>query len=116
MLTQLLSLMEDDNKSCRLLVCRCFRLLFLEFGSDINHDRLHNIYPDFIKRLDDSSDDVRVAAAKAFQAYFACFHDFQPSLYRAHLEAIYQGLLVHLDDQMDVIQQAVLGKSIPVVY
>ena len=67
------------------------------------------MYPDFLKRLDDNSDEVRVAAARAFQAHFGCFDDFQVSLYRAHLESIYQGLLVHLDDQEATIQQAILG-------
>lgn len=62
--------------------------------------------------MDDSKDEVRIAAAKAFQAYFECFEDFQVSLYRAHLEAIYKGLLVHLDDQQVNIQEAVLGQYI----
>ena len=80
-------------------------------GNSLDHDRLHNMYPDLLKRMDDSSDDVRVAVAHTFQAYFNCFeNDYDVSLYKAHLEAIYKGLLVHLDDPEPRIQEAVLGK------
>ena len=61
--------------------------------------------------MDDSSDDVRIAVAITFQKYFDCFEDdYNVGLYRAHLEAIYKGLLVHLDDPEPRIQEAVLGK------
>jgi dynein assembly factor 5 len=44
-----------------------------------------------------------------FSAYLECFGaGYNVSLYRAHLEAIYQGLLVHLDDPDASIQEAVL--------
>ena len=33
------------------------------------------------------------------------------SLYSAHLEALYKGLLIHLDDPETRIQEAVLGNS-----
>ena len=45
-----------------------------------------------------------------FQAYFGCFvKEYDIGLYRAHLEAMYKGLLVHMDDPDINIQQAVLG-------
>ena len=69
------------------------------------------MYPDLLKRMDDSSDDIRVAVAITFQTYFDCFEsDYNVSLYRAHLEAIYKGLLVHLDDPEHRVQEAVMGK------
>ena len=46
-----------------------------------------------------------------FQAYFGCFmNGYDVNLYRAHLEALYRGLLVHMDDPDTPIQEAVLGK------
>lgn len=46
-------------------------------------------------------------------AYFDCFREgYDANFYRAHLEAIYRGLLVHLDDPEPKIQEAVLGKLI----
>jgi dynein assembly factor 5 len=109
LLTQLRSTLEDDNRDTRLLSCRILIHLFTTVGRRLDQDRLHNIYPDLLKRLDDGSDDVRVAAAGAFSAYLACFGEqYNVALYRAHLEAIYAGLLIHLDDPDSGIQTAVL--------
>ena len=46
--------------------------------------------------------------------YWLCIcvqEDYNVSLYSAHLEALYKGLLVHLDDPEARIQDAVLGKE-----
>ena len=37
--------------------------------------------------------------------------NYNVSLYSAHLEALYKGLLIHLDDPETRIQEAVLGNS-----
>ncbi|CAH1795277.1 unnamed protein product [Owenia fusiformis] len=108
LLTQLLSLLTDDRKTTRLLATRCVAVVLEIVNTDLEPDRLHQIYPEFLKRLDDSSDDVRICAARMFPPYFACFHDYQVGLYRAHLEEIYKGLLVHLDDPQKEIQDYVL--------
>lgn len=80
-------------------------------GQSLDQDRLHNMYPDLLKRLDDSSDEIRVTVATTFLAYLDCYHDnYDPGLYKAHVEAIYRGLLVHLDDPEQNIQEAILGK------
>ena len=102
--------MEDDSAQTRLIGCRVLSKVFILAGSSLDHDRLHFMYPDLLKRLDDSNDDIRIAIAKTFQAYFDCFNDnYDPKLYKAHLEAIYRGLLVHLDDPESQIQDVVLG-------
>ena len=86
LLTQLLSCLEDDNKQTRLIACRLMMRIFTSVGQELDQDRLHNIYPEFLKRLDDSSDDIRVAMCKTFVAYFGCFKDnYEVGLYRAHL-------------------------------
>ena len=111
-LTQLQSTLDDDTTDTRLLSCRLLRQLFAVLGHHIDQDRLHNLYPCLLKRLDDVSDDVRVAASHVFSAYMSCFHDnYDVVMYRAHIEAIYQGLLVHLDDHQPHIQLSVLGQS-----
>lgn len=85
--------------------------LFDLMGGELGQDRLHNMYPDLLKRLDDSSDEVRITVSKTFLAYFDCFENgYDVTLYRAHLEAIYKGLLVHLDDPEQKIQEAILGE------
>ena len=50
---------------------------------------------------------------------FQCFPDrYDDSLYRAHVECIYSGLIVHMDDPSTDIQLAVLGMkgSLPYDY
>ncbi|XP_062607964.1 dynein axonemal assembly factor 5-like [Saccostrea cucullata] len=109
LLTQMITTLDDDNKSTRLICCRVMTRLFDLMGAELGQDRLHNMYPDLLKRLDDSSDEVRVTVSKTFLAYFDCFENgYDVTLYRAHLEAIYKGLLVHLDDPEQKIQEAIL--------
>ena len=111
LLTQILTTMDDDNKSTRLISCRTLTRTFDLLGSRLDQDRLHNLYPDLLKRMDDSSDEIRVVATHTFLAYFDCFQEkYEVNLYHAHLEAIYKGLLVHLDDPDPSIQQAVYGE------
>ncbi|KAK3090687.1 hypothetical protein FSP39_013747 [Pinctada imbricata] len=109
LLTQMLSSLEDDNKNTRLICCRVMTRIFDTMGSDLGQDRLHNIYPDLLKRLDDSSNEVRIIVCKTFLAYLDSFEDkYDTVLYRAHLEGMYKGLLIHLDDPDNKIQEAVL--------
>ncbi|KAL5019260.1 hypothetical protein ScPMuIL_004982 [Solemya velum] len=108
-ITQILVSMDDDNKSTRLVSCRVLTRLFDLMGGALDQDRLHNMYPELLKRLDDSSDEIRIMVSKTFLAYLDCFEDkYDTNLYRAHLEAMYRGLLVHLDDPETKIQEAIL--------
>ena len=73
LLTRMRSTMEDDNKSTRLVTVRVLGHLFVLLGQSLNQDQLHNMYPDLLKRMDDSCDDIRVAMCVTFVAYFASF-------------------------------------------
>ncbi|XP_077979793.1 dynein axonemal assembly factor 5-like [Glandiceps talaboti] len=109
LLTQLISLLEDDVKTTRLVTCRVLQKLLTVCRESFDPDRLHKMYMELLKRMDDSSDEIRKAVAKTFTAYFNCFkEDYSRTLYKAHLEEMYKGLLVHLDDPDPDIQNAVL--------
>jgi dynein assembly factor 5 len=111
LITQLKTSMDSDNKNTRLVSCRVMTRLFELMGNSLDQNNLHNMYPELLKRLDDSSDDIRIVVTKTFLAYLECFgDDYQVDMYRLHLEAIYKGLLVHLDDPEPKIQNAILGK------
>lgn len=115
------------------------------------YNRLHTLYPELLKRMDDNSDDVRQVAIRVslpyaftphqpmaatsrctgpantslyftpapssdhhsaflatqtWAAYVSCLQvDYDRDLYKAHLEVIYRGLLVHLDDPSPGISQ-----------
>ncbi|KAL3876674.1 hypothetical protein ACJMK2_034478 [Sinanodonta woodiana] len=110
LLTQMISLLDDSNKTTRLVTCRVLTRIFDLMGTSIDQDRLHTIYLDLLKRLDDSNDEIRVTVAKTFLAYIDCFtKPYDAGLYRAHLETLYRGLLIHLDDPEPKIQEAILG-------
>lgn len=65
-----------------------------------------------LKRLDDASCDVRLAAAHTLADWFKCLKDSDvKSSMEAHVELLYQELLVHLDDPDENLQKAVLGKN-----
>ena len=109
LVTQLKSMLEDDINSTRLLTCRVLTRVFNRAGPKMDLDQLHQFYPEILKRLDDASDDIRCAACLTFIAYLQSFRaDYAVSLWRAHYEAIYRGLLVHLDDPERRIQEEVL--------
>ncbi len=111
LLPHLNTLLEEDVASTRLITCRIIQKILAICGSTFHPDRLHAMYMELLKRLDDSNDEIRVAVSKTFMTYFECFpKDYHVSLYRAHLETLYRGLLVHLDDPDQKIQQAVLGR------
>ncbi|XP_070579266.1 dynein axonemal assembly factor 5-like [Ptychodera flava] len=108
--TQLVSLLDDDTKTTRLVTCRVLQKLLVICRDSFDPERLHKIYMELLKRLDDSSDEIRIAVAKTFGAFFDCFkEDYDSSFYRAHLEEMYKGLLVHLDDPDPAIQDAMLA-------
>lgn len=65
-----------------------------------------------MKRLDDASCDVRLAAAHTLTNWFKCLKDSDvKSAMETHIEFLYQELLIHLDDPDQNIQNAVLGKT-----
>ena len=83
-----MSCLDDDIRSTRLTTCKVLRQLLALKSTDFNGnsqtshqssqllctiyvvDRLHSIYSDLLKRLDDSSDEIRLAITKTLQEYF----------------------------------------------
>ena len=111
LITHLKTSVDSDTKSTRLISCRVMTRLFELIGCSLDQDNLYNFYPELLKRLDDSCDEIRIVVTRTFLAYLDCFEgSYKVDQYRLHLEAIYKGLLVHLDDPEPKIQTAVLGK------
>nr|XP_002127221.1 dynein assembly factor 5, axonemal [Ciona intestinalis] len=110
LLPQLKSALDDDVKSTRLTTAKVLARFLHICGDSAEVDKiLHNIYMELLKRLDDASDEIRIAVTKTWKQYFKCFNaaTYDQSLYRAHLEAMYGGLLVHMDDPDTNIQVSV---------
>ena len=67
--------------------------------------------PELLKRLDDVSQEVRLAATSALVTWLACIqNDSGKSYYQSNLQFLYRELLVYLDDPEAAVQDAVLGR------
>lgn len=67
---------------------------------------------ELLKRLDDSSEDVRTAGLKAIRLWLSVLtEEYNPEFYSAHLQFLFQQLLLFLDDPDSSVQERVLGES-----
>lgn len=67
---------------------------------------------ELLKRLDDSSEEVRSAALKACGLWLSSLtQEYNPEFYAAHLQFFFQHLLLFLDDPDSSVQEHVLGES-----
>ncbi|XP_018423410.1 PREDICTED: dynein assembly factor 5, axonemal [Nanorana parkeri] len=115
----LLTTLEEDSKTSRLMSCRIIKALLGACEHHLDPDRLNKIYLEVLKRLDDASDEVRITAAKTLSVWFKCIDDrYDRTTYKAHLEFLYRGLLVYLDDSDANLQSTVLDvlKEASIVY
>lgn len=92
---------SPDNRMIGCLVLSC---LLREMRPVISGEQLREIYPDLLKRLDDSNDKIRVVVCDALRTFFECL----PSNWsRSIFEYILKTLFVHLDDTNTEIQRGV---------
>uniref|UniRef100_A0A3Q2WTL2 Dynein axonemal assembly factor 5 n=2 Tax=Haplochromis burtoni TaxID=8153 RepID=A0A3Q2WTL2_HAPBU len=104
-----LSALEEDSQMSRLLACRCLCSILRLTGTSLHHEALNKIYPELLKRLDDSSKEVRGVALQAVGLWFSSLtKDYNPVLCGAHLQLLFQQLLLHLDDPDSSVQDQVL--------
>uniref|UniRef100_A0A8C1EMS0 Dynein axonemal assembly factor 5 n=1 Tax=Cyprinus carpio carpio TaxID=630221 RepID=A0A8C1EMS0_CYPCA len=107
--TQLISALEEDSKLARLLACRSLHSLLKLTTQRLNTDSLNKIYPELLKRVDDSSEDVRVEALKSLSTWFSSLgKNYDTQSCRPHLEFLFQQLLLYMDDPDTKIQDLVL--------
>ncbi|XP_061892704.1 dynein axonemal assembly factor 5-like [Entelurus aequoreus] len=106
---QVLSALDEDSQMGRLLACRSLSSMLRLVGSSLHQDVLNNIYPEVLKRLDDSSEDVRREALKALSLWLSNLDkNYGAELCTSHLQFLFQQLLVHLDDPDSSVQDQVL--------
>ncbi|KAK2833462.1 hypothetical protein Q5P01_017351 [Channa striata] len=106
---QVLSALEEDSQMGRLLACRSLSTILRLTGSSLHPEALNKIYPELLKRLDDSSEEVRFVALQALGLWFSSLtKDYNPKLCAPHLQLLFQQLLLHLDDPDNLVQDQVL--------
>ncbi|XP_057202919.1 dynein axonemal assembly factor 5 isoform X2 [Triplophysa rosa] len=107
--TQLISALEEDSRLARLLACRSLHSLLKLTAHQLNTDSLNEIYPELLKRVDDSSEDVRVEALKSLSTWFSSLgKNYDAQSCRSHLELLFQQLLLYMDDPDSKVQDSVL--------
>ncbi|CAM9386582.1 unnamed protein product [Chrysoparadoxa australica] len=106
MLPVLKTNLEDYDATTRQLVCSIMRDVFFMLPSALGEDPVRDLYPELLKRLDDSSDEVRKAVCGTLCAFF----EATPAqvVRGTVLDYSVEQLLVHLDDQEEAMQAAVL--------
>ncbi|XP_060946261.1 dynein axonemal assembly factor 5-like [Limanda limanda] len=96
---RVLSALEEDSQMGRLLACRSVSTMLKLIGHSLPPEALNKIYPDLLKRLDDSSQEVRAEALQALGRWLSNLtKEYQPELWAPHLQLLFQQLLLHLDD------------------
>ena len=99
------SCMDDDFSSDIRYSSTVLLKLMINFtGNKMQYDDYKEVYPELLKRLDDSQDGIRLEASKAFEEFFEVLpEDWAPNLFEYMIENIY----IHLDDSEEEIQQAI---------
>lgn len=92
---------EDDWASDIRFACVVFVRFLIEYLSPVFDDEDYKeIYPELLKRLDDSQDGIRVQTAKVFEVFF----DNLPTPWSSSLyEYTVKNVFIHLDDKNEEI-------------
>ncbi|XP_017311966.1 dynein axonemal assembly factor 5 isoform X2 [Ictalurus punctatus] len=105
----LISALEEDSQLSRLLACRSISSFITVTEQCLNPDTLNKIYPVLLKRIDDSSQEVRAEALKALSVWLSSLDkNHKTHTYCPNLEFIFQHLLLYLDDPDHQIRLIVL--------
>ncbi|XP_045316655.1 dynein axonemal assembly factor 5 isoform X2 [Leopardus geoffroyi] len=110
LMPQILTSLEEDSQMTRLTSCQIINTFLKTSGGVADADKLIKVYPELLKRLDDVSHEVRLAATSALVTWLACVRsdDDVKSCYQSHIQFLYRELLVYLDDPDGTVQDAVL--------
>ncbi|QDZ21938.1 hypothetical protein HOP50_06g44790 [Chloropicon primus] len=98
------SLEEDYYADTRLSSCHTLEALLLVIGTKLTNDQKRLVYPELLKRLDDSTDKVRIQACVTLEAFVACLTS---DYCETNTGYILKGVLIHMDDTNPAVQEAV---------
>ena len=100
-----LTALDDGDAATRRLAAGILSELFGLLPGKLGDEAVRTMYPDLLKRLDDSNDAVRVAACAALEAFLAAA---PASAYAGTpIDYMCDTFLVHLDDADATVQGAV---------
>lgn len=100
--------LDDSEVTPRLMACLGLAVIFERLRGVFSDQAIREMYPKIIARLDDSSDDVRVAICTTLDKFLLC--GVSKNCYTGTLiDYILDQLFIHLDDPNPNIQQAVFN-------
>ncbi|KAK6623818.1 hypothetical protein RUM44_010674 [Polyplax serrata] len=103
----LLNSIEDSAAKTRLLSLKTLESLInlASRNGILTPDHVNQSYPLVLKRLDDVTNDVRIAAVRyLIMMYSNLPSEYNPIAFGPHLESLYSTLLIHLDDPDEKFQ------------
>jgi len=107
--------LDDFDASTRELVCLSLDIMFRHLPGALSEQPVMELYPTLLKRLDDSSDPVRVAVCGCFVSFFGAA---PPAAFLGTtIDYCLDQLLVHLDDADPKMQHLifeVLKATLPI--
>ena len=96
---------NDEHSDLRLVNIEILDLI-LRIHSNILEDKeLLDIYPELLKRFDDSFDNIRISATIPFIIYFQILKEKQMKF--GSFKYVITNLFIHLDDPSEIIQRAI---------
>ena len=101
---------EDYYAETRKAACYALDGVLATAGVDLGDELRRATYPEILKRMDDSRDDVRVAAARCARRFFseACPVDWDETNCLYFLKPLF----VHMDDPNEDVRNAVLDAAL----
>ncbi|KAK9808847.1 hypothetical protein WJX72_004932 [[Myrmecia] bisecta] len=98
------SMEEEYYADTRLMACHAMLHLVTLLGAEMTDEQRRAIYPELLKRLDDSSNTVRIAVCEALAAFVFTLRSGYDD---ANTGYLLNGLLIHMDDVDPELQEAV---------
>lgn len=98
------SLEEEYFVDTRLAACSGMYHLLESAGNALMYEQCRLIYPELLKRLDDSSNTVRASICNTLHVFV---RNMAPSLDDGNAAYLLNGMLIHMDDVDPTIQEAV---------
>lgn len=95
---------EEYFVETRLAACSAAHHLLSSNGAQLSAEHGRMLYPELLKRLDDSSNHVRASICEALAAF--C-QQFPSNLDDTNMSFFIKGMLIHMDDTDSEIQEAV---------
>lgn len=97
---------EDWYVDLRNSSCRVFEQLMLAVGTHLTQEQRRSIYPELTKRLDDSSNAVRIAVCSALCAFA---QTMPPDYCDTNTGYLAAGVIIHMDDSDVSVQEAAVS-------